>query len=140
MKKLKKGIWDSDLEKYPENEYFFMYKDYECEIKRNIMTYTYCGYVQLPVDHPDYNESYLELSDVKVHGGLTFGNDGKFGFDCIHYNDISPIFSSVKPYDSDQNGHYWTFEETKEEVEKLVDQFIERHNSRRRYSYICQIF
>ena len=89
---------------------------------RNKATLTYCGYVQLPKDHPDYLKSYFDLGTIiKVHGGLTFSNFGKFGFDCFHYNDISPTLGSIS-----KNSHYWKFEEVEEEIKKMVDQFEER--------------
>ena len=76
---------------------------------------------QLPIEHPDFDKTYFDLEDViNVHGQLTFSDNGKFGFDCCHFDDISPIFGSLK------DGHYLTFDEVKIEIEKMVDQFEKR--------------
>lgn len=71
-----------------------------------------CGYVGLPPDHPLYGKHYDELPDeIDVHGGVTYGeecgghichrpapgeSDHLFwvGFDCAHYNDLSPYETS----------------------------------------------
>ena len=64
----------------------------------------WCGYVELPKSHPFHNKSYTDpycghtdCRDhsieglIDVHGGLTYGSNGRFGFDCGHYRDISPF-------------------------------------------------
>ena len=132
------GIWDLDLNNHPENIFNFISSGYECEIKRNEMTWTYCGYVQLPINHPDFNKGYDDDIDISVHGGLTYSINGKFGFDCAHYSfdgDIIPGYQTFvktrKDIFKDNNnfqsgGHYWTFEEVKKEVEFLALQFKDR--------------
>lgn len=131
------GIWDEDIDKYPENYYQFISKcGYACEIKRN-GNWVYCGYVQLPNDHPYYDEDYNDITDIQDHGDLTYGQDGKFGFDCGHMleGDISPQDETLKvknpelfPQVVSLSGkyHYWTFEEVKEEVENLAQQFKDK--------------
>lgn len=46
-----------------------------------------CGYVTVPENHPCYGVYYEDLPRIEVHGGVTFGNRGTFGFDCAHYVD-----------------------------------------------------
>ena len=127
---LKAGVWDSDLNAHPglgngkQDE--FEACGYKCFIGRNNFM-TYVGYVQLPRDHPDYKQSQLNLDDIKVHGGITYSRDGRFGFDYSHAGDISPFhetmaekhpeLSSMKLKLSGKNeSHYWTYEEAKEEI------------------------
>jgi hypothetical protein len=112
------GVWTEDIKAHPENLYNFTYKGYECEIRRIRYSLHYCGYVQLSSDHPDYSKGYDDV-DIEVHGDLTYSYLGKFGFDCAHYDDITKFRIC-------ENGHYWTFDEVKTEIEKMVDQFIER--------------
>ena len=56
----------------------------------------WCGYVQVPKEHPFYGSNYDNVP-VKCHGGLTFaselpGQDGWwFGFDCAHPGDFLPM-------------------------------------------------
>jgi len=123
------GLWTSDFEKYPNESYEFMYKGYNCSMERNFYG-NWCGYCQLPNDHPDFNKSYFDLDEMDVHGGLTYSALGKFGFDCSHARDIFPVRKNM---DVDLNyllnkeyTHYWTYEEVKKEIEKMVDLFIER--------------
>ena len=71
---------------------------YKCEIKRNDITLTLCGYVTVPKKHHYYGLSYNDAV-ANVHGGLTYSNGkGTFGFDCAHAGDLSPgvILSVLK--------------------------------------------
>lgn len=45
-----------------------------------------CGYVVLPENHPCCGKDYTEI-DIYVHGGLTYSDNGTFGFDCAHCDD-----------------------------------------------------
>lgn len=45
-----------------------------------------CGYVQLPYNHPGVGKHYDEF-DIRVHGGLTYGEGDVFGFSCVHCGD-----------------------------------------------------
>jgi hypothetical protein len=91
-----------------------------CLIVRNTsVTGSLCGYVGVSKDHPAYEQHYDAdpVSDVSVHGGLTFasgcshGNpetgichipgDGEpddvwwFGFDCAHAWDRAPAMDAT---------------------------------------------
>ena len=71
-------------------EEFVSKEGYACRIKLVKSTFFqfYCGYVQLPTNHPDFAKTYREIdSEIDVHGGLTYGEDGLFGFDCNHSGD-----------------------------------------------------
>ena len=130
------GVWDFDINKYPEKEYTFTADcGYECIIRRN-MQWAYCGYVQLPGDHPYYDKHYDDIDDIYVHGDLTYSTDGLFGFDCSHIleGDISPLDETMRAkypdmFRSLHNGttpHYWTFEEVKKETENMAKQFFNK--------------
>jgi hypothetical protein len=58
---------------------------YEAEVIATKMGHR-CGYVTVPKDHPHYGRRYDDIN-VDVHGGLTYANEGTFGFDCAHWND-----------------------------------------------------
>lgn len=96
-----------------------------CRIKRNRIG-ALCGYVRIAKKHPCYGKSYngaedyynltegqiwwrkyvkrdvkYFVSEIRVHGGLTFANywDGGFwfGFDCAHAGDFCPKIDDVVP-------------------------------------------
>lgn len=132
------GIWDSDIDSYPNTEYVFESNGYECKIKRNLFNWTWYGYIKLPKTHPDFNKKYSDLEDIiNVHGNLSFAENGTFGFDCYHIlkGDISPMDKTMdSKYDKFKSlsislygeEHYWTYEEVKDEVESMSQQFKSR--------------
>lgn len=82
--------------------------------------YWFCGYVNIPQNHPYYHKDYHEIYDeIDVHGGLTFSGsfnsfDGYWiGFDCNHYHDNHFV----------QNEDYTT-SECKKLIDQLIDIFI----------------
>jgi len=71
---------------------------YRCRLRRNTELGTWCGYVVIPADHPWYGCSIGELTDVRVHGGITYSGGDLFdgtewcvGFDCGHAFDMVPM-------------------------------------------------
>lgn len=117
------GPWDDDLEKHPEMKYQFDYKGYDCAIRRGGMR-AWCGYAKIPESHPYHDKNFDEM-DIQVHGGLTGGDDeGRIGFDTAHAGDRWP--STIYFPEFYKNGHYWTYEDTIEEVKRMVDQLIEK--------------
>lgn len=116
------GPWDDDFAKHPNLKYQFTYKNYDCAVRRGGM-WAWCGYVKIPENH-QYHEKNFEEMEINVHGGFTGGdNEGRIGFDTCHYKDRWPV--SVYDMGLHQQGHYWTYEDTVEEVKKIVDQLIE---------------
>jgi hypothetical protein len=72
---------------------------YLCEIKRHDRLGHLCGYVTVPFGHPAYTLTYFDplLEGIEVHGGLTYSDNGKHGFDCAHGWDYVPtVDSSLK--------------------------------------------
>lgn len=143
------------------NEFEFEYKGYNCLIKRGSIG-ALNGYVFIPKDHPSYGMDYNDLDEsFDVHGGLTFSGelnnkkDGTvhfaLGFDCAHFNDITPhlsdseyfypdapfeiinsnilqrLLTSVLEFSGAQHGVQKTYKNmafVKKECENLVDQLI----------------
>jgi hypothetical protein len=91
--------WDDDFKRFPDfaRVHRFESHGYKCSIQRHQTTLHWLGYVHLPKGHPDYIESAgfgevaPRLSDIKVHGGVTFATEGKVGFDTAHAGDIVPV-------------------------------------------------
>lgn len=88
-----------------------------CEIARQSNLDHWCGYVQVPEDHPirvfnlnpcEWDSDKPTYVDLKVHGGVTWnGTDDllacptkgvyRIGFDCAHAWDIRPKYTSLFP-------------------------------------------
>lgn len=83
------NMWDEDIKNYPgtsvEN---FKYRNYDCELKRNVSG-CWLGYVILKHPIPDEH-----IDNIEVHGGITYNDGSKIGFDCAHYDDIIPLLST----------------------------------------------
>lgn len=136
------GIWDDDINKHPGDIYTFEHCGYNCSIERNKSSWTWCGYVTLPANHPDFCKDCDRLEKIiEVHGDLTFGENGTFGFDTHHIRDgdMSPGDETTALKDgrmaammhdtqfiSGRGKHYWTFEQVKEEVKRMAEQFKKR--------------
>lgn len=118
---LASGVWDDDINSYPHKEYTFDSHGYKCKVKRNDF-WAWCGYVTVDESHPYYGNTNGDISDnLDVHGGITYQTDDTFGFDCCHYKDIWPYRISGLNF-NDPNGHYWTFDDVKQETIKLASQ------------------
>jgi hypothetical protein len=76
---------------------------YEAEVIAQKMGHR-CGYVTVPKDHPHYGKGYDDV-DVDVHGGLTYAEEGTFGFDCAHWNDARDV--SIMSDEYTQIFHGW---------------------------------
>lgn len=112
-----------------EDIYMFEYEGLRCIVLKTPDIGNYCGYVEIPENHPFYQCNYIgcdsKLNSLDVHGGITFSDDSKelcyelssnfwcIGFDCAHAGDFVENVS---------DGHKWTFDEVKAEVEKLAKQ------------------
>lgn len=127
------GPWDEDLNAHPEQVYQFTYQGFKCKIKRIHQSWTYDGRVTLPDNHPDYKKTAdLIEDDIYIHGGITYGKSGTFGFSCNEASlcDLSPVHETlIKRFNWEVSGHihYWTREEVVEELKRLVKQFKNRN-------------
>lgn len=80
---------------------------YECWIIIHLELGHRCGYVK--VDKENITNEISSYGDVpvSVHGGLTYGGNGTWGFDTAHLNDTP---------------ERWSLEAVKKEVERLSEQ------------------
>jgi hypothetical protein len=147
------GPWDSDLDRYNEDEYIFELDDgYKGKLKRNGYL-SWNGYVILPKGHPYANKHYLffnyeapkgfPLPDVE----LTFSEEGIFGFDHAHGHDVHPApHKSVHKY-SDYNNYnyasdgtgYLTFNAVKNEVIELAKYFHSLTKRKRTWAEVVTV-
>ena len=123
--KLIPGVWDADLNTHPNKSYQFYSHGYKCKIKRNDF-YVYCCYVYVGTNHPYFKDGEDAL--ITVHGGITFVDEkGVFGYDCLHFGDLSPLQETLNiqyfNIPLKFGTHYWTFEEAGEETENMAKQF-----------------
>ena len=99
--------WTADLQEHSieastcaynlDTPYWFIHKNYICNIKRTPSIKIWCGYVYIPQGHPCFDKFYENI-DVDIHGGLTFDGHKELngidyyvvGFDCAHVGDIIP--------------------------------------------------
>lgn len=143
-----KGEWDNEPDQLE-----WTHEGMPCRIVR-IFSGNLCGYVAIPSDHPLHGKDYSYIegnTDIRVHGGITYSNDGIYnvyykqpddepknvwwlGFDCSHGFDISPMFekmfvekgfSSQKQREENNKLFGYTYKNmgwVKNEVERLADQ------------------
>jgi len=118
-----------------------------CIAKRNKMG-VWCGYVGVSEGHPAHGRGYEDV-EVEVHGDLTFadfcqphdpGYDGEahaichvvqdgeddrvywLGFDCNHYDDLSPAMDARFGFGEDAMMTYKTLAYAKDQCASLAAQ------------------
>ena len=97
-----------------------------CEIFRHPTLGHLCGYVNIEPNHP-LNEIPYDCINFNVHGGITFSDylensyikKWKLGFDCAHWNDITPFLNSKC---ENPDATYKTIEYVKNQCKKLAKQ------------------
>lgn len=72
----------------------------KCLIMKNEWNKTLCGYVRIMKGHRLYKANQRRLSNLEVHGGVTFNRKMQhrrymkrgywIGFDCAHLGDLCP--------------------------------------------------
>lgn len=126
------GPWDDE----PEDRVDFTHCGFACLLHRNHMG-SWCGYVGLPPEHPDFGKDYDDI-EVEVHGGLTYADRcGQYiglgvgderwwvGFDTSHFRDIVPgmlAFGMKHGWASPPGLTYWTRDRATVETQRLADQ------------------
>lgn len=110
----------------------FNYKGYSCFIHRHAELKSLCGYIEIPEGHVAFKKEYDDLTNIEVHGGLTYSHnqlsleackEGWYlGFDCAHCMDLVP---SVFPLFKNTTGVYRTMNYVETQLKKLVDQLEE---------------
>jgi hypothetical protein len=104
------------------NEALFTSHGYWCEIVRHPAHGSLCGYVYMGKHHPYAGD---ESPDVDVHGGITYNDGKKMGFDCAHAGDLIPYMARYRTraghiHDPDETYRNWAY--VKEQVEHLAAQ------------------
>jgi hypothetical protein len=93
------NIWDNE-----PNLLQFTVHGFMCKIERISGLGHLCGYIMVEDTHPWYAKDCNELSDVAVHGGLTyrglFPTYSWLGFDCAHVGDLIP---QMPPFGDNDN-------------------------------------
>jgi len=106
----------------------------KCRIVRNQITGTLCGYVGVPKENMHFGAGYDEIgtSDLDIHGGLTYSDDGDdgwfyFGFDTAHADDFAPkivehlIEAGRKDFTFYQSCDYKTWEYVCMQIDHLAE-------------------
>jgi len=114
-----------------------------CQVNLNEGEYSkwYCGYVAVTKKHPFWrlNDDTEEIWKLRVHGGITFTNQGAsktrwrnknlwwFGFDCAHGGDkiYKEKYYRENPDFRLPNEHEWTLEEVVRETNNLAEQLAD---------------
>jgi hypothetical protein len=116
------------------DDHLFESHGYVCHAVRYERNGHWCGYIYIPQGHPDYAADYNDVV-VHVHGGLTYsdteGDATKFGFDCGHYNDVTPSRLEQMQrlnvrLDLFEGATYKTLQFVINELDNLAKQFKER--------------
>lgn len=108
------------------NEKRWKHAGFHCLAKRNMWGWFWLGYIVIPEDHPWYGLDHNILSDIDVHGGITYCSPGihedfgqwLVGFDCGHGWDYRP---SALGHAGDPL-NYRTLQYVVEETNKLAEQ------------------
>ncbi len=96
------------------------YKNFECVVRRimgregvngeHVYGGFLNGYVRIPVDHPYFNKGWNDLTDLNVHGGITFTECEDeahwIGFDCAHGGDYHPSIEAFKKTNKEMQEFY----------------------------------
>lgn len=103
------------------------YKGYLYEIKRSKILQSYCGYVYVPNSTLDSNRMLFELERIDCHGGVTYYDDKKIGFDTVHFGDLVPHFFLVGLKNSLDT--YKDINFCENECKEIINQLIKMGNS-----------
>jgi hypothetical protein len=119
-----------DIKKYPDEKYNIKVNGFDCEIKRNVMTQTWNGYVYLTKAHPFYGKNYLEIQ-TQIHSKeLTYSDYDKknnkycIGFDHSHCDDFIPGIPTLNLSILGLKQVYFTYEDLIKELEDLTKELI----------------
>lgn len=109
--KSNKQMYKEDVKKHG-GEQVWNYRDIKLQALRAEHG-AWCGYMFTTMDLP-------ESVEKAAHGGITYGDREKVGFDCAHLGDWVPQFGDIIP-----QGTYRTFEFVKDVCERMADKLLE---------------
>lgn len=95
--------------------FYLEYAGYNCIAVRFESDGCWRGYIHLPPHHPDF-DSHFETLPLQVHGGLSYGENGVFGFSIVDG------WSTEVP-----TGVYYNSSYCRDQLQKLARQFAERN-------------
>lgn len=92
------------------------YKGIKYEIKRHPILMHLCGYVFIE----NLTDEQYEILDSNFHCGVTFKEEGKYGFDCAHAFDLVP--AQYFMFKHDTKLQYRTMSYVEENLKYTIDQ------------------
>lgn len=99
----------------------FVYHNVVCEIKRIKGMGHLCGYLHLGI----VAEAAREIVNEHFHCGITFENNGVYGFDCTHVGDINPAYLHDDTYLHGYGATYKTMAYVEQCLKMTVDALSE---------------
>jgi hypothetical protein len=120
---MNKTNYENDRIKYGEIQQWQINIDgriVNCEALRNLFG-AWCGYVY----YNGYNGQNIDKNNIDVHGGITYDNGTKMGFDCCHSMDYKP-YTYIHNNFSVSVLTYRDFPYVKVETEKLARQIFSK--------------
>lgn len=131
----KKELWNKIIQEGDSK--VFYHHGLKCQILRHPSMGHLCGYVfnKEGVKHWRYEDdcesNYPCDTSYDVHGGITYDNDVKLGFDLAHLGDLTP-YSILNPISihpcfmyEDDDEEYRDMAYAKMEVKRLADQIYQ---------------
>jgi hypothetical protein len=104
------------------NEVTFVSHGYWCVIKRHDHLGHLSGYVLMGAHHP---LASVTDPDLAVHGGITFNDGVKMGFDCAHAGDLVPHARMRADFSNPAYETYRNMYFVKEQLKNLAAQLRE---------------
>lgn len=125
--------WATHMARDEPDAVWFEHAGFRCMLNRCEGSGHWCGYVDVPVGHPDHGTEHYKC-DVECHGGVTYNSQASFhegfdgdttawriGFDCGHSGDASPGRERYSGYDMYRDIRY-----VRAETERMAEQFRAR--------------
>lgn len=100
----------------------FTYKDIECEIKRVPWSGHLCGYLHTG----GLTDKERDIVDYNFYFGITYEQDGVYGFDCAHFRDIMPNTMQDMYNTSGSNDTYKTMGYVENILKETIDELKKR--------------
>lgn len=102
----------------------FTYKGIECEIKRVSWSGHLCGYIHTG----GLTDKEKDIVEHSFYFGITYEQDGVYGFDCAHFGDILPHTMQDMHSNSGSNDTYKTMEFVENILKETIDELRKKGN------------